>query len=308
MTSSHPPQEPASLTVAQPVLSQQILRQHPWLSYVLPFAVFMLAGLLEPAMPPARQEGHPFATTQAAERASNGPVARASDRSENAKDVPAGQPAATSSSPDPARPQAWLSYPTAYTARIALTLAAIVLVWPSWRVTPGGVHGLSVWVGILGGVLWVGICRGRFEDRLLTLIGLEQWASWGDRQAFDPYTHFAGGVTWLVAFLALRFVALTLIVPLFEEFFLRGFLMRFPLQADWWNLPLGSVTWASGAIVVAYAVLSHPAEPIAAALWFTLITLLYARTRSLWDCVIAHGVTNGIMGVYILVWRDWTLW
>ena len=36
--------------------------------------------------------------------------------------------------------------------------------------------------------------------------------------------------------------------------------------------------------------------------------VLYARTRNLWDCVAAHAITNGMLGVYIVLWQDWTLW
>ena len=114
--------------------------------------------------------------------------------------------------------------------------------------------------------------------------------------------------TGLVAFLAIRFAGLVVIVPLIEEFFLRGFLMRFFVQADWWAIPLGQVTWTSAIVATVYGMLSHPAELIAAAVWFSLITLLYARTRNLWDCVVAHAVTNGLLGTYILLSHDWTLW
>jgi CAAX prenyl protease-like protein len=111
-----------------------------------------------------------------------------------------------------------------------------------------------------------------------------------------------------VAFLAVRFAALAVIVPVVEEFFLRGFLMRFFTKAEWWTVPLGTVTTGSAIVATVYAVLSHPSESMAALVWFTMITLLYARTRNLWDCVVAHGVTNAMLGCYILIWKDWTLW
>jgi len=93
-----------------------------------------------------------------------------------------------------------------------------------------------------------------------------------------------------------------------EEFFVRGFLMRFFERAEWGTIPLGQVTWTAAVVATVYGVLAHPAEMIAAAVWFSLITLLYARTRNLWDCVVAHAITNGLLGIYILVSRDWTLW
>jgi len=84
--------------------------------------------------------------------------------------------------------------------------------------------------------------------------------------------------------------------------------MRFIERAEWWTLELGTVGTKGAMTATVYGVLAHPAEPVAAAVWFSLITWLYARTRSIWDCVIAHAVTNAMLGAYILTFRDWTLW
>ena len=51
-----------------------------------------------------------------------------------------------------------------------------------------------------------------------------------------------------------------------------------------------------------------PAELFAALAWFTLMMVLMLGTRSIWDCIVAHMVTNFLLGVYVLVWRDWWLW
>ena len=40
----------------------------------------------------------------------------------------------------------------------------------------------------------------------------------------------------------------------------------------------------------------------------TLITLLMLRTKRFWDCVVAHMVTNAILGIYIVWAQDWRLW
>jgi uncharacterized protein len=46
--------------------------------------------------------------------------------------------------------------------------------------------------------------------------------------------------------------------------------------------------------------LMHPAELLAAAVWFTLVTWLMLRTKNIWDCVVAHAVTNFLLGVYVV--------
>ncbi len=200
------------------------------------------------------------------------------------------------------------SYPLATAVQLVATLGAVWLVAPVYRAAPGRVTGLAVVVGIVGGVLWIATCRLGWEARLLTVIGRADWVAAVARPGFDPWTAL-GDTPWgLAAFLVVRFLGLVLVVPVAEEFFLRGFVMRFFVRVEWWTIPWGEVTWAMAAVGTLYGVLSHPAEWIAAALWFSLITLLYARTRSIWDCVVAHAITNGLLGTYIVLWQDWKLW
>jgi CAAX prenyl protease-like protein len=184
----------------------------------------------------------------------------------------------------------------------------VVLVIPYYRTVPLKVHRLSLLFGLVGGVIWILVCRQHWEQYAASALGLGGWMVSGQRAAFDPLTTFDGRPLWLGCFLAVRFLGLVALVPLIEEFFLRGFLMRFFRQADWWVIPWGDVTVGSALIATAYGVLSHPAEAFAAAIWFTWITLLYVRTRSIWDCVLAHALTNLVLGIYVLAWRDWSLW
>jgi hypothetical protein len=39
-----------------------------------------------------------------------------------------------------------------------------------------------------------------------------------------------------------------------------------------------------------------------------MIAWLLVKTRSLGACIIAHGVTNLLLGVYVLYSRDWYFW
>ena len=51
----------------------------------------------------------------------------------------------------------------------------------------------------------------------------------------------------------------------------------------------------------------HPAELLAAAVWFSLVTWLMLRTPSIWDCVVAHATTNLLLGLYV-VWAGGEAW
>src|SRR4029077_9556080 len=93
-----------------------------------------------------------------------------------------------------------------------------------------------------GVVLWIGICQLRLEPKLLGPLGLGSILGLGARPAYNPLPHFAECKACAYAFLALRFLGLVLVVPIIEEFFLRGFLMRFVQAERWWEVPFGVVT------------------------------------------------------------------
>ena len=49
-------------------------------------------------------------------------------------------------------------------------------------------------------------------------------------------------------------------------------------------------------------------EAIAAIAWFSLVTVLMVRTKNVWDCVVAHAVTNLLLGIYVIWFEQWQLW
>ncbi|MGO8690451.1 MAG: CAAX prenyl protease-related protein [Thermoguttaceae bacterium] len=209
-------------------------------------------------------------------------------------------------------PFASASYPLLYTLKIALTLCAIALVWPGYRQFPWRLSPWAILVGAAGAVVWIGLCY--------VGLGLESWlskvlpagwpASLGARAAYNPFVQLAGRPLLAWGFLGVRFLGLVAVVPLIEEFFLRGFLMRLVIQPEWWEVPFGKLTWPAVLVGVGVPVLYHcvPTETLAAVAWFGLVTWLMAKTRNIWDCVAAHAVTNLLLGVYVLAVGKWWLW
>ena len=161
-----------------------------------------------------------------------------------------------------------------------------------------------VW-GVIGVVLWVVLCEPQWESQLLSLLGIGGLLP--ERPAVNPFDSFSPQtVGW---FLLLRFMVLAVIVPIAEELFVRGWLVRFlEAQENWDVQSLASVGWKAQLGVLAYAVLTHPQEAIAAIVWFSLVNWWMKRTGNLWDCVLVHAVTNGLLGAWILYSGQWRLW
>ncbi|MBN2477505.1 MAG: CAAX prenyl protease-related protein [Pirellulales bacterium] len=244
------------------------LQRHRWLTFLLPMIVFMLAGALEPT--PEKPGGAAVGLA-----------------------IP------------------YAHYPLVYALKIALTVAAMVFVWPGYRQFPFRISPLAVAVGVVGIVVWVGFCRVDLEQRLLVPllkpIGLDWLIAAGARSAFNPLEQLAASPIRAWGFLSVRFFGLVVVVAVVEEFFLRGFLMRLVVQDDWSRVPIGQVNRTAVLVGTLVPMAMHPAELLAAAVWFSMVTWLMVRTRNLWDCVAAHAVTNLLLGVYVVVIGDWHL-
>lgn len=166
---------------------------------------------------------------------------------------------------------------------------------PHWRVVEGVV------VGIVGITLWIWLSDLQLERRLLP-----EMLQPGERVSFNPLDEFS--TTWgKWAFVAVRLFGLAIVVPVAEELFWRGFLLRWIIDPNWEQVPLGQFSLRSCLIVTALFTLAHP-EWLAAAVYCLLINgLLYWR-RDLWQCVVAHGVSNLLLGIYVLKYEVWYLW
>ncbi|MGD0655126.1 MAG: CAAX prenyl protease-related protein [Thermoguttaceae bacterium] len=245
-----------------------MLQKNPWLVFLLPFVVFMLVGSLEPT--PGAPGGKAIGL---------------------------------------AIPYNW--YPVVYTVKVALTLAAIGFVLPGYRQFPFRISLLSIVVGVVGIFIWVGLCRLDLEHAYiqpaLERVGLGAIIGSGDRPAFNPFIQLADQPVRAWIFLAIRFFGLALVVPVIEEFFLRGFIMRFVVDQQWWEVPFGKVNRLAVVLGTLVPMLMHPGELLAAAVWFSLVTWLMLRTRNIWDCVAAHAVTNFLLGIYVVSSGNWKL-
>jgi CAAX prenyl protease-like protein len=201
------------------------------------------------------------------------------------------------------------AYPIIYIVKIVLTMVAIGLVWPGYRQFEWRVSPLAFAVGAVGAAVWIGLCEAGLEARAIDGLRLNSLLEVGRRSAFDPFTHFAAQPMLAWAFLAVRFWGLAVIVPVIEEFFLRGLVMRYFLASEWWKVPFGTLTPTAILVGTLVPIVLHPvSELFAVVAWFSLVTWLMAKTRNIWDCVVAHMLTNLLLGLWVIYSGHWFLW
>jgi uncharacterized protein len=109
--------------------------------------------------------------------------------------------------------------------------------------------------------------------------------------------------------LVFRFVRLVVVVPLVEEIFWRGFLLRFVIREDFLEVPFGKFTWGSfGAVTLCFGLAHWGPDFVPALITGALYNLIAYKTKSLASCVLAHALTNLGLGIYILQTRQWGFW
>lgn len=199
------------------------------------------------------------------------------------------------------RPELKPHYPFVYPAKIALVCIVLFAgrkLWP-----PFASRGLllGVLVGAVGLPVWVLLAKVDLLSLLPEPIG--GWIA-GSRSGLDP-TEFDGPT--LGAIITVRLLGLALVVPLMEELFWRGFLMRFFIAEPFQKVPIGTYTRSSFIIVTLAFVAAHP-EIVAALVWGAAINVLLYRTKNLWACMAMHATTNALLGAYILATGSWHLW
>ena len=144
---------------------------------------------------------------------------------------------------------------------------------------------------------------------LILWIAPQEWFGFAPRRdGFNPEFFATEGWSYWVN-VTMRFVRLIIVVPLLEEIFWRGFLLRYFIDDDFTEVPIGAFSWKSFGIVTGGFCLEHtfPDWP-AAILTGALFNLVIYRTRSLSACVLTHAVTNLLLGIWVMRTGQWGFW
>ena len=167
-----------------------------------------------------------------------------------------------------------------------------VILW-FWRALPSlrpAAPGLSVAVGVIVVALW---------------IGLDPWVVHYDQPLIgrNPFLLYPAGEAWVL--FAFRLLGIALCVPVMEELFWRGFLMRWLIKEDFSSVPLGTYQPLSFWVTTALFAVEHGSEWALGLMAGVIYGAWFVRTKSLGSVMLAHGVTNLLLALYCLVSGDW---
>ncbi len=193
----------------------------------------------------------------------------------------------------------------------------------SWGIDPRWIYGLTVLV--VGALLaWFWREYGEFvaqtwpsgpEIALAVGAGVVVFALWIHLDAAwmtigRPTASFLpldaqGGMIWPL--IALRWVGAALVVPVMEELFWRSFVMRWVQSPQFEALVPQRVGLKAILLSTFVFTLAHTLW-LAAVIAGLAYAWLYVRTGKLWVPVIAHAVTNGALGVWVVATGNWAFW
>lgn len=193
----------------------------------------------------------------------------------------------------------------------------------SWGIDPRWIYGVTVLV--VGGLLLAFRCdygelsRQTLPEARQALlaagVGLVVFVLWVNLDA--PWMTLGEATAGFVPLrpdgsldgplIVVRWIGATLVVPVMEELFWRSFLMRWIRQPAFLGVEPSRVGARAVVISTFLFVLAHPLW-LAAAIAGLAYALLYITTGRLWTAVIAHAVTNGALGLWVVWTRDWGFW
>lgn len=187
------------------------------------------------------------------------------------------------------------------------------VVWLIWRYYPpfGKPHVLlALLAGIACAALWVG------GQHLFNYLGvtprLQLWPMFygtpDPPEVINPFNRYDDlWIAW--SSIVTRIVVAITAVPVVEEIFWRGFLLR--ALIDWHRfekLPLGKFTLWSFLLSSGLSAFQHPDNWLVSVFcWFAFNGLMYWK-KSVWFMIFVHGFTNLVLYVYVVAVGDWIFW
>ena len=108
--------------------------------------------------------------------------------------------------------------------------------------------------------------------------------------------------------LAWRTARAAIVVPVVEELFWRAWLMRWLINKNFWQVPLGTYAPFAFWITVLLFASEHGPYWDVGLVTGIIYNLWMIRSRSVADCVLMHAVTNALLSAYVMHTAQWQYW
>ncbi len=196
----------------------------------------------------------------------------------------------------------------AYALRTVLTALALVAAFflsrAPWRPREPFFHsaGWGLLVGVLVCVLWILPEQWAFyrDFSLLGLIGMGGGAATGEPSPYEPAV-CGWTLTWV------KLIGSAFVIAPVEEIFFRSFLYRWLQKGDWTRVDLRRFDGSAFLWMVALFALEHHTRLAAGAMAGAFYGWLAIR-RGVGAAVLAHIVTNLLLGLYVIRTGQWGFW
>jgi CAAX prenyl protease-like protein len=219
----------------------------------------------------------------------------------------------------------WLKHPAvAYVGPFAVFMALLVI-GPR---LPIGIWEQPLRVALLAAALWA-LSRKVIDLRPVApvaslLLGVAVFAIWVAPDTLWPgyreHWLFQNAITgelkttipdaWRTSLIVLVFrtIRAVVLVPIIEELFWRGWLMRWLIRSDFEKVPLGAYAARSFWITALLFASEHGPYWEVGFVAGIAYNWWIIRTKSLGDCILAHAVTNLVLSGYVIFAGKWEYW
>ncbi len=184
-----------------------------------------------------------------------------------------------------------------YPIKALLVTALLIFFWSKytelqWADFKNLTHTVaSILLGLLVFILWINMDWGI--------------ATFGESKGFNPLLIENDTTRNIMIFF--RIFGAALVVPVMEELFWRSFMLRYIITADFTTVRIGTYTLTSFLICAVLFGLEHNLF-LAGVMAGAAYSLLLYWTKSIFQCVLAHAVTNLVLGIYVLQTGYWQFW
>ncbi len=194
-----------------------------------------------------------------------------------------------------------------YLLRIIAVIGLLIWAWKWYMVLTGP---KSPWVSAFTGII------AGFLGALVWILLLTPFV---DKSVADP---------WSTPAFLLRLFSAGLLVPVFEEILMRGYIFRLAYQWEQERkrgndqplptaldeksvLEVSPGAWSWAAIIISTLVFASGhqiSEWPASIAYGLLMSMLWITRKDLLSCIVAHSITNIVLALYVLKSGNWYLW